>query len=198
MSRIIYKIITNICLYIFIVLIISNFTSFKSFATEPRLWEDKIVRLGDIATIMTPTLALAKTIYEGDKDGLFYYFINFLVINLGTAGLQELIPERKPSGASMKSFPSGHASAAFSGATYVNFRYSLKESTWLYVLASFAAFTRVYGRCHHVHDVLASAVLSVLSSYLIVRNKNKDRIHSYNINYDPENRGFMFIYSCWF
>ena len=119
---------------------------------------------------------------------------NFAVVNLGTVLLQTLIPEEKPNKANKKSFPSGHASAAFSGATYVHFRYSLYEARWLYAMAAFVAFSRVYGNRHYFHDVLASAGLSLLSSYFLVKNKNINKI--YSVNYNPENKAlsFNFLY----
>ena len=156
--------------------------------------ERQIVRLGDVMMVATPTLALGKTIYEDDNAGIPYYLLNFAIVNFGTAGLQVLIPEKRPNGGSTKSFPSGHASAAFSGATYVHFRYSLHEARWLYAMAAFVAFSRVYGDRHHFHDVLASAGLSFLSSYFLVRNKNSNK--SYSLSYNPENKGlsFNFLY----
>lgn len=158
-----------------------------------RLWKNEIIRLGDIVTIIVPTLALAKTIYENDNRGIPYYLGNFIVVNLGTAGIQNIVHEKKPNGKSMKSFPSGHTSAAFSGATYVNFRYSFHEAKWLYLMATFAAFSRVYVRNHYTHDVLASAVFSFLSSYLIVKNKSKDKI--YTVNYEPNNKNLSIKFS---
>jgi membrane-associated phospholipid phosphatase len=161
--------------------------------------EDKFTALtrhiGDRLMVIVPTLALGKTIYENDSEGIPYYLYSFLVTNLGTVALQFLIPERKPNGDSMKSFPSGHASAAFSGATYVHFRYSLEEAKWLYLAASFVAFSRVQAGCHHLHDVLASAALSFLSSYLLVKNKNPSS-PVYSLGYRPES-GEMFFNLSW-
>lgn len=156
--------------------------------------ERQIVRLGDVLMVATPTLALGKTIYENDNAGIPYYLLNFVVVNFGTAALQVLIPEERPNGGSTKSFPSGHASAAFSGATYVHFRYSPYEARWLYAMATFVAFSRVYGDRHHLHDVLASAGLSFLSSYFLVKNKNSNK--TYSVSYNPENKelSFNFLY----
>ena len=156
--------------------------------------ERQIVRLGDVIMVATPTLALGKTIYENDNAGIPYYLLNFVVVNFGTAALQVLIPEKRPVGESTKSFPSGHASAAFSGATYVHFRYSLYEARWLYAMATFVAFSRFYGDRHHIHDLLASAGLSLLSSYFLVKNKNSNK--TYSVSYNPENKelSFNFLY----
>jgi membrane-associated phospholipid phosphatase len=165
-----------------------------SVKSKEKWGEKEMRRIGDYFMIATPTLAFGKTIYENDNDGLPYYIYNFLVVNLGTVALQSLVREKKPTGDSDLSFPSGHASAAFSGATYVHCRYSAKEAKWLYLMASFVAFTRVYARCHYAHDVLASAGLSLLSSYLIVKNKNSsDKI--YGIGYDPKHRGLFLTFS---
>jgi membrane-associated phospholipid phosphatase len=134
--------------------------------------------------VVTPTLALGKTIYENDTAGIPYYLLNFVVVNLGTALLQHYIPEKRPSNNNWDSFPSGHASAAFSGASYVHFRYSLGEARWLYVLASFVAFSRVYSGCHHVQDVVASAGFSYLSGLLLVKHKL-----NISLNYDSDKKG---------
>jgi membrane-associated phospholipid phosphatase len=159
--------------------------------------DQRLIRLmGDRLMVIIPTLALGKTIYENDTDGIPYYLYNFLTVNLGTAALQSLIPERRPNGSdSMKSFPSGHTSAAFSGATYVHFRYSFEEAKWLYLMASLVAFSRVYVGSHHFHDVLASAGLSMLSSYLMVKNRNSGA-SNYGLGYSPENNG-LFLSLIW-
>lgn len=60
-------------------------------------------------------------------------------------------------------------------------------------MATFAAFSRVYGGNHYTHDVLASAAFSFLSSYLIVKNKSKDKI--YTVNYEPDNKNLSIKFS---
>lgn len=174
----------------FIIILIS----INNYCLAEKFLEKQIVELGDVIMVATPTLALGKTIYENDNAGIPYYLYNFAVVNLGTVLLQTLIPEEKPNKANKKSFPSGHASAAFSGATYVHFRYSLYEARWLYAMAAFVAFSRVYGNRHYFHDVLVSAGLSLLSSYFLVKNKNINKI--YSVNYNPENKAlsFNFLY----
>jgi membrane-associated phospholipid phosphatase len=116
------------------------------------------------------------------------------VVNLGTVALQLTVRENRPNGGSNRSFPSGHASAAFSGATYVHSRYSFEEAKWLYMLASFVAFTRVYSGRHYLHDVAASAGLSFISSYFIVKNKNNGS-KAYQIGYDPQRVGAFIAFS---
>ncbi|MDR2778225.1 MAG: phosphatase PAP2 family protein [Rickettsiales bacterium] len=157
--------------------------------------EREIRRVGDYLMVASPSLALGKTIYENDNEGLPYYLYNFLMVNLGTVLLQSVVREKRPTGDSNRSFPSGHASSAFSGATYVHFRYSAWEARWLYIMASFVAFSRVYAECHYFHDVLASAGLSLISSYFIVKNKNSG-IKTYEIGYNP-GRGELFLAFNW-
>jgi undecaprenyl-diphosphatase len=58
------------------------------------------------------------------------------------------------------SFPSGHASAAFTAASIL----SQRSSTWplYYSLASLVATSRVYVKIHHASDVVAGAAVGVV------------------------------------
>ena len=79
----------------------------------------------------------------------------------GTAYLlKNNIKETRPDKTNYRSFPSGHATIAFAGATILHKEYG-KVSPWIsvagYGIATFVSIDRVLGDRHYWHDVLAGA-----------------------------------------
>ena len=95
-------------------------------------------------------------------------------VNAGvTYALKRTIHERRPDGTDNRSFPSGHTSIAFCGATSLMHEY-YKVSPWIgvagYAVATTVAVDRVRRNRHHWGDVLAGAAIGCLSAeagYLI-------------------------------
>lgn len=63
------------------------------------------------------------------------------------------------------SFPSGHATAAFTAATLLSGR---RRAPW-YLLAAAVASSRVYVRMHHASDIVGGAVLGLLLGRVLRR-----------------------------
>jgi len=74
-----------------------------------------------------------------------------------TEGFVHVLPLRKPR---TSSFPSGHATSAFSAAALL----SEDDGLWplYYAIAAVVATSRVYVKMHHASDVLAGAALGAL------------------------------------
>jgi len=74
-----------------------------------------------------------------------------------TDGFVHVLPLRRPR---TSSFPSGHATSAFSAAALL----SEDDALWplYYVIAMVVAASRVYVKMHHASDVLAGAALGAL------------------------------------
>lgn len=95
-------------------------------------------------------------------------------LNAGiTQGLKHTIHEMRPDGTDNRSFPSGHTSVAFCGATTLMHEYR-SVSPWIgvagYALATGVAFDRVRRNRHRWGDVVAGAAIGVASAeagYLI-------------------------------
>jgi len=81
-----------------------------------------------------------------------------------TAALKYTVNETRPNGGA-HSFPSGHASAAFTGAEFIRKEYGWAWATPAYLAASFVAWSRVEADKHYTHDVLAGAAIGILANH---------------------------------
>jgi PAP2 superfamily len=81
-----------------------------------------------------------------------------------TAGLKYSIDETRPNGEA-HSFPSGHASIAFTGAEFIRKEYGWHWAAPAYVAAGFVGWSRVESKKHYTHDVVAGAALGILANH---------------------------------
>lgn len=103
-------------------------------------------------------------------------------VNAGvTYALKHTVHSTRPDGTDNRSFPSGHTSIAFCGATVLHKEYG-KTSPWIsvagYSVATLTAIDRVRRNRHHWGDVLAGAAIGVLSTeagYRLGDLLNKER-----------------------
>lgn len=119
---------------------------------------------GDWIQILIPSMAYGTTLYLADTKGENQMYKSF-VTNLGvTYALKVGINRTRPNGGD-HSFPSGHTSASFQGASFIHARYGWKYAIPAYIGASFVGYSRVYANKHFTSDVLAGAVIGTLSSF---------------------------------
>lgn len=93
-----------------------------------------------------------------------------LAVSAGVAyTLKSTIHERRPDGSDNRSFPSGHATIAFAGATVMHKEFG-RVSPWIsvagYSVATLTAVDRVLRDRHHWYDVAAGAAIGYLSTEL--------------------------------
>ena len=81
-----------------------------------------------------------------------------------TWGLKHAVHRRRPDGTDNRSFPSGHATVAFAGATILYKEYH-QQSEWIgvagYAVAAAVAADRVRRNRHHWDDVAVGAAIGI-------------------------------------
>lgn len=147
-----------------------------SFVLSNNVWAaDKIEKAGDFLQILVPSVAYGLTFTLGDVDGREQFYKSFGTTFVVTHGLKNLVRKKRPSG-SLKSFPSGHTSAAFQGASFIHKRYGFEYSVPAYLAASFVAYSRVNAKKHYIEDVLAGASIGIASNYFFTKTHMGFRI----------------------
>lgn len=128
---------------------------------------DDVVRVGDRLQIGIPIIAGVISIIENDNDGTIEWAEGALWTAAATHTLKFAIDEERPNGNDTNSFPSGHTSAAFQGAAFLQMRYGWSYGLPAYAAASFVGYSRIDGEYHYLHDVVAGAALAVGIQYAI-------------------------------
>lgn len=123
-----------------------------------------IERAGDIVAMTIPAIAYGSTYYMDDKAGRQQFYQSFATNLATTYALKYTVDKERPDGSDNQSFPSGHTSLAFQGASFIHKRYGLEYSIPAYVGAGFVAYSRVEADKHDLTDVLAGAALGMASS----------------------------------
>jgi len=137
--------------------------------------EGSIEKAGDVLQIAIPAAGLAGTLlYEKGWDGTIQWTESLAVSQTISELLKDVTRERRPNGDCCKSFPSGHATAAFMGASFIHERYGLEYAIPAYVAATFVGYSRVEAKKHYVHDVLAGAALGSVTSFYFTEPYKKD------------------------
>lgn len=150
--------------FIFFTIIFWFFMPQKAFADRTK----DIEKAGDIVQIAIPAIAYGTTFYLDDKEGRNQFYKGFATNFAVTHSLKHAINKERPNGGN-HSFPSGHTSAAFQGASFIHKRYGAKYAIPAYVGATFVGYSRVQADKHDTTDVLAGAVIGTLSSWYFTK-----------------------------
>lgn len=128
------------------------------------------------ATVFILNLARVKMKSDWKKQALITAAtdgIRYLI----TDNLKEIVHEHRPApNVDNHSFPSGHTSSSFAGAEFM--RQELKSSISVlscagYIGAAATGFIRVYKNRHWVKDIVAGAVIGIVSAKLAYFLVNK-------------------------
>jgi membrane-associated phospholipid phosphatase len=134
---------------------------------------DYLEDAGNVLQIALPVSALGVTACKRDLKGLFQLAEAFAVTEIVTQGLKYTVRETRPNGGSL-SFPSGHTSAAFCSASYLDIRYGEAWGVPAYVLAAVTGWSRIESNNHYPWDVAAGAIIGVASTMIFTRQQIKN------------------------
>jgi undecaprenyl-diphosphatase len=137
-----------------------------------------ITTFGDDVTGIVFTGTLIAFGDEKGRDSGILSAVALTGSSLITLGMKSAINRNRPKDPegrtrrSNSSFPSGHASGAFSVATVIGGRYP-KARIPAYTLASLVGFSRIYLGRHYPSDVLGGAVLGIASGIVVLQLDDK-------------------------
>jgi membrane-associated phospholipid phosphatase len=129
-----------------------------------------VERAGDVLSILIPVAGLTTTLfYEDGSEGSVQFLKSFATSQVTTDVLKVVTHERRPNGSCCLSFPSGHTSASFMGAAFIDRRYGWRYAVPAYLGAAYVGYSRIYADKHYGIDVIAGAAIGLLSSYYFTK-----------------------------
>lgn len=132
--------------------------------------------VGDVfENVLTATAIITPLIIK-DKAGFKQAVKTVVATALVTHGLKRLIDKPRPNGGSY-SFPSGHTSASFAGAAFIQRRYGWKYGAPLYAMAVYTGWSRVNANKHDYWDVLGGAAIGAGFAYIFTKPYEEQKLH---------------------
>ena len=157
--------------------LIRNFTTlvaalgFAMLTAAPAARADDLTTYGDVARFAIPGIAGLISLGKDDNEGAVQLVATYVVAQGTTFGLKRAFDKTRPNGG-RHSFPSGHTTGAFAGASYLHYRYGWKYGLPAYAAAGLVAYSRVEGGFHRWEDVVAGAAIANISAYVLTDTLN--------------------------
>ena len=120
----------------------------------------------DVILVAMPVATLAGVLIIGDWEGLKQGAFTAVTTAGATYLLKAIVHEQRPDHTTWDSFPSGHTSATFATAGFLQRRYGWKFGVPAYVLSTYVAWGRCFAKRHHVWDVVAGAAIGSAAAYI--------------------------------
>ncbi len=144
--------------------------------------KSSIEKNGDLLMVAIPVAGYGAALLLDDRDGRVQFHKSFL-LNLGvTYSLKAVIDKQRPDGSGDGSFPSGHTSVSFHGASFIQTRYGWRYGIPAFAAAFYVAWSRVNADRHDGVDVLAGAAIGVISSRLFTRPRSDVTVTLFALN----------------
>jgi membrane-associated phospholipid phosphatase len=136
---------------------------------------EDITEAGDALQIILPAAAVLSTFVAGNPEGGLwdregtYQAIKSIGFSLATMGVaKELAQKIRPDASDSSSYPSGHTTAAFAGAGFIDQRYGHWWGVPALLLAGFTAYSRIQSYNHFADDTVAGASIGLMYNWLLV------------------------------
>jgi len=126
--------------------------------------KDSTETAGDVLAYLMPAATLGATFYLHDEDGRWQFAKGFVSSFGVTQALKYTVDKERPDGSDNRSFPSGHSTAAFQSAHFIQKRYGWAYGLPAYIGAAYVGYSRVHAKKHDNADVLAGAAIGILGS----------------------------------
>lgn len=133
--------------------------------------------VGDYLQIAIPAAAGISTIlwnngtYQDTKS-----FVKVMATSSAIAlSMKAIFNKTRPNGGPW-AFPSGHTTAAFTGAFFIQEKYGWKFGIPACALASYVAWSRIQAKKHDLQDVTGGVIVALFSTYLFAYELNSAAI----------------------
>ncbi|MDR1232668.1 MAG: phosphatase PAP2 family protein [Puniceicoccales bacterium] len=157
---------TNKCIVLMLMLAI--------FTPIGQLGANNFQRMGDILQFAVPVYAFGLSCGEEGYEGTKQFIYSLAGSQLCVHVLKETTHQKRPDyqeGRKKNSFPSGHTSSAFMGASFIHRRYGFRQAIVPYGLAIATGISRVQAKKHYTRDVIAGAAISCLWTWFCVERR---------------------------
>ena len=158
--------------YLFLLLSFSGFLKSSSSV-------DRVETAGDVLSVALPMAALSSTYILDDKLGRHQFWKSYISSISLTYLLKYTVDKTRPNDDCCESFPSGHTTAAFSGAMFIQRRHGLKYGIPSLILASFVGYSRVYANKHYWEDVFTGASIGIIGNMIFTKKYNNSMLSFY-------------------
>ncbi len=128
----------------------------------------KITKAGDYLQF-APVATASSIILICDLKGSFPLSLGLLTNLAITYTLKYSVSKERPNKHNTQSFPSGHTAFAFQAAAFIHIRYGWVYAFPMYIISSFVGYSRVQGNNHYWEDVIAGAIIGILSSLFYLK-----------------------------
>jgi membrane-associated phospholipid phosphatase len=142
-------------------------------ASIARAGSDGVETAGSVGRVLIPAAAAGITLVQKDWDGTKQLVMSLAAAAVVTEGLKYTIRERSPNGEE-HSFPSGHTSIAFAGATFLQVRYGWEYGVPAFLAAAFVGYSRVESEEHWTKDVVGGAAIGIASGLIFTSRFRKE------------------------
>ncbi len=130
----------------------------------------RIENVGHIFKKNAVLVPLATGALHGDPVGMIQYGASASATSIITDLLKTGVAKRRPGGGDdTTSFPSGHTTAVFSSAAFLQSRYGSRVGVPAYLAAALTAASRVASGRHFLDDVVAGASIAMIFNWALVR-----------------------------
>ena len=156
--------------------------------------QDWFETYGNIGQFAIPGIALGISLLKDDMEGAKQLGYTWGSTALTTVALKYSLDTTRPNG-KKHSMPSGHTSAAFSGAGYLHMRYGWEYGVPAYLAAAAVGWSRVEADAHYWRDVIVGAGIGIGFSYLFTERYTPKNMTIYPTVYNDGGVGIAMNYS---